>query len=112
MRSCKAICIDLAVTDDCSDIAQRAEVVELANMYPADRYCQDDFAPQYDLAHALALGHLLGRPKQMDSASQCEALIVYHMAAGLLLSTVGPSACCVPKNDIIDGREWQYLSWQ
>ena len=40
MRSCKAICVDSAVTDDCSGIAQRAEVAELASMYPADHYCR------------------------------------------------------------------------
>ena len=90
MKSCKAICIDSAVTDDCSGIAQRAEVAELANVYPADRYCQNDFALQFDLAYTLALGHPLGRPKQMDFGPQHGALIVYHMSARLLLSTLSP----------------------
>ena len=76
MNSCTAICTDSAVTDDCSGIAQRAELAELAIMYPADHYCHDGFALQFDLAHTLALGHPLGRPKQMDSAPQREAVIM------------------------------------
>ena len=57
MKGCKAICISSAVTDDCSGFAQRAEVAELANMYPANHYCQDDFVLRFDLAHTLASGH-------------------------------------------------------
>ena len=90
MNSCTAICIDSAVTDDCSGIAQRAELAELASMYPADHYCHDGLVLHFDPAHTLATGHPSGQPKQMDPAPQREAYIVYRMSARLLLTTVGP----------------------